>query len=112
MTQPLIYVDVLKDTPRTLEEFQYDNRGADVDDIAAEYRIYKERFQPYRIIVTSGDNHEPLFRSTESYFNRADAIHAAQIAFGRGSNVYLREHEKGNVQLRLASDGPGEPITW
>lgn len=88
MSNPLIYVDL-----------QYTPKPDGFDG---------HRWQPWSIMVCSGDNHEALFRSTERYTNRADAVHAAQIAFGAQSNVYLREHEKGNVELRLASDHPSE----
>lgn len=47
---------------------------------------------------------EPGDVGTERYLHRADAIHAAELAFGSGSNVYLRESEHGNVLLRLAND--------
>ena len=52
-----------------------------------QYRELVDRFQPWSLLIVSGDNHEPLFRSTERYLHRADAIHAAEFAFGSGSNV-------------------------
>lgn len=82
----LIYVDLIE----TPEPTDYDG----------------PRWQPWGILVRSGDNNKPLFKTTEAYTNREDAIRAAEIAFGRGSNVYLREAEHGNVLLRLASDAP------
>jgi hypothetical protein len=85
---PLIYVD-LAYTP--FVESPLKGHGPD-----------PARHQPWRLLIKSGDNQKPLFRSTESYFNRDDAIHAAELAFGSGSNVYLREAEHGNRVLRMA----------
>lgn len=98
----LIYVDLVRDEPMTFEEFaiEWDNDGVQVA-----YRTYRDRFQPWRLLIKSGLNQEPLFKSTESYFNKADAEHAARIAFASGSDVYLRQAEHGNELLRLASDG-------
>lgn len=79
---PLIYVD-LEHTPKP-------------DDYEG------PRWQGWRTLVKSGDNEEPLFVSSEAYINRGDAIHAAGLAFGDHSNVYLRESEHGNALLRLA----------
>lgn len=101
---PLILVDLVRDEPLTSDEFIA--RGYVFTKTL--YQKYLDRFQPWRLLIKSGDNQEPLFRSTESYVNKADAIHAAELAFGRGSDVYLRQHEVGNVLLRLASDGPAE----
>lgn len=106
----LIYVDLVKDEPKSFDDWA----EAFVDEYVAtpqantDYDDYVERFQPWRLAIISGDNQKELFRSSESYFNRADAEHAAEIGFGRGSNVYLREAEHGNALLRLASDGPAE----
>lgn len=60
--------------------------------------------QPWRSVVKSGDNEEVLFVSSESYHNRADALHAIDLAFGTQANVYRRESEHGNFELRLAKD--------
>lgn len=81
----LIYVDLL-----------YTEEPADRPRDAA-------RWQPWRTIVRSGDNMRALFRSSEAYTNRQDCIDAAQLAFGDDANVYLRETEHGNVELRLAA---------
>lgn len=103
---PLIYVDLVKDAPQSRDEWEKSGGiiPGKADYIAAVgmgYAQYINRFQPWRLLIKSGDNQEPLFRSTESYFNRADAIHAAELAFGSGSNVYLREAEHGDRVLRL-----------
>lgn len=105
----LIYVDLVKDEPQSLSRFAQkngwpaDTTAEQNDTLAISYQAYLDRFQPFRLLIVSGDNHKPLFRSAESYFNRGDAVHAAQIAFGNQSNVYLREPEHGDVQLRLAA---------
>lgn len=107
----LIFVDVVKDEPLSSEAWhaKYDATFGEIaEDDDPEHRQYLDRFQPWRLAVISAGNQEELFRSSESYFNREDAIHAAEIAFGCGSNVYLRESEHGNVELRLASDRPAE----
>lgn len=96
---PLIYVVLIEDRMLTMEEFIA--TGAVIT--KAKYQSYAENFQPWRLLVKSGDNHKDLFRSTESYFNEADARHAAHIAFGPNSNVYLRHAEQGDEQLRLAT---------
>lgn len=85
---PLIYVDVVY-----TECPQSPHKGTGRD---------PERWQPWRVVVKSGDNQKTLFVSSESYFNRADALHAAMLAFGTGSNVYLRQAEHGNQVLRMA----------
>jgi hypothetical protein len=96
--KPLIYVVLIEDRMLTMEEFIA--TGAVIT--KAKYQSYTENFQPWRLLVKSGDNHRDLFRSTESYYNRADAEHAADIAFGPNSDVYLRHAEQGDVPLRLA----------
>lgn len=63
------------------------------------------RWQPWRIVIRSGDNFAPLFKSTESYTNQDDAKHAIDLAFGPGSNVYLRQSEQGDQVIRWASSG-------
>lgn len=107
----LIFVDLVRDEPLSAEDWhaKYDESFGEIaEDGDPDYRQYVDRFQAFRLLIISGDNRQPLFRSTESYFNRADAIHAAEIAFGSASNVYLREVEHGNELLRLASDSPAE----
>ena len=114
MSAPLIYVDLIRDDPMTKDEFRQHavitNATWPQGELDAEYMKYINRFQPWRLLILSGDNHEPMFRSTERYFNRADALHAAELAFGSGSNVYLREAEHGNVVLRLAVSTPADDI--
>ena len=107
----LIYVDLVRDEPLSAEDWhaKYDATFGEIaEDDEPEYQQYLDRFQPWRLLIKSGDNQEPLFKSTESYFNKADAENAARIGFGRGSNVYLRQSEHGNELLRLASDSPAE----
>lgn len=64
------------------------------------------RPQPWYWVALSGDNNRVLGRSSERYTNKQDCIDSATLLFGTGSNVYLRETEHGNVQLRLATTGP------
>lgn len=104
---PLIYVDLIKDEPLNIEQYrtQYHyGYGAEQEkELRSAYNgRYLKKFQPWRVLIKSGDNQEPLFRSTESYFHEADARHAVDLAFGPGSNVYLRASEKGNELLRAA----------
>lgn len=95
---PLIYVDIIEEQPQTRE--QYDRKRANTTE--AQHARYVAKFQPWRLAIKSGDNQKALFRSTERYSNRTDAIHAAELAFGERSNVYLREAEHGNRALRMA----------
>lgn len=103
MTHPLIFVDLIETPPIPREAFFASHPGEDAGDIADSYREYVKNYQPWHSVVRSGDNQEPLFRSTERYFNREDADHAIQLAFGNNSNVYLRETEQGDKLLRLAT---------
>lgn len=98
---PLIWVDLIEIKPLTSE--QYADRYRGFTDTPARYREYRGTFQPWRLLIKSGDNEKRMFRSTERYFNRADAIHAAERCFGPGSNVYLREAGVGNRVLRAAT---------
>lgn len=100
----LVYVDLIKETPDTLDRFTEAHPGTDGELVESLYRKYLAGFQPYRVLIKSGDNEEPLFRSTERYFNRGDAVNAIRIGFDNHSNVYLREAEVGNQELRLAQD--------
>jgi len=100
---PLVYVDLIKEPPKTYGQFVAAHPARRfAAGAGAAYRTYIDNFQPWRVLIRSGDNYEPLFRSTERYFNEADARHAIELAFGPGSNVYLRQAEHGNVELRLA----------
>jgi hypothetical protein len=103
MADSLIDVDLIETPPISREEFFAAHFGDDVGDIARSYREYIKRYQPWHSLVKSGGNQEPLFESTERYFNRDDAVHAIELAFGGNSNVYLREAEHGDVELRLAN---------
>lgn len=102
--ESLIYVVLIEDRMLTMDEFIA--TGAVIT--KAKYQSYAENFQPWRLLVKSGDNHRDLFKSTESYFNEADARHAAHIAFGPNSNVYLRHAEQGDEELRLATAADGD----
>lgn len=62
----------------------------------------RTRWQPWSAMISSAGNHEDLFKSTESWTNRSDAVNAIRLAFTNGSNVYLRQAELGNVLLRRA----------
>lgn len=63
------------------------------------------RWQPWSVMVRSGDNHHVLFRSSERYTNEEDAVRAAEIAFGMNSNVWLRfpgRRDVDNKPIRMA----------
>jgi len=62
----------------------------------------RSQFQPWRWHAVSAGNHKILAQG-ERYFNEADALHAIDLLFGSGSNVYLRQHEQGNKALRMAT---------
>lgn len=58
------------------------------------------RWQPWSAIIKSAGNMEPLFRSTERWTNRQDAIDTITLAHSAATTVFLREAEHGNVLLR------------
>lgn len=65
------------------------------------------RPQRWRWRALNGDNSRILAISSESYTNRQDAVDAIAELFGDTSNVYRREVEVGNVELRLAAAPEG-----
>lgn len=103
--RPTIIVDLIEQKPLSRPIFD-ETYGVTDDRGDAAYRDYLARFQPWRVIVLSGDNQKVLFRSSERYFNEADARHAAELAFGRRSDIYLRKVQDGVVtheMLRAAA---------
>ena len=100
--QATIYVDLKREEPLEFESWAEANDLEPGEDAQNSYRAYRLAFQPFRLLVKSGDNHKPLFRSTERYANEVDARHAAVLAFGANSNVYLRRPEQANEALRMA----------
>lgn len=102
-TPPRIYVDLMQQQPQSAPDFYHDHEDEDIDVITAKYRAYLSRFQPWRVAIKSGDNERMLFMSSEHYFNETDARHAIELAFGTGSDVYLRQAEHGDQTLRLAA---------
>jgi hypothetical protein len=62
----------------------------------------RPRWQPWRVVILSGDNQRRLFRGSERWTNKQDALDAISLVFGSGSNVYLRMAETGNLALRYA----------
>lgn len=71
------------------------------------------RPQLWRWRAFNAGNFKRLAVSSEAYTNRQDCIDAIEQLFGPGSNVYLREHEKGNQPLRMAypSEVPSATVT-
>lgn len=103
MPEPaVIYIDLIKDEPMTRGEWIIENPSRDPDYIETGYKQYLDRFQPWRWNAKREGNFEVMARG-ESYFNEADARHAIDELFAAGSNVYLRQHEKGNEPLRMAT---------
>lgn len=100
---PLIFVDIIREEPLPQDEWELDEVFEPNEDIDGAYRAYRLAFEPWRVLVRSGDNQEPLFRSTERYGEERTALHAAEIAFGQRSDVYLRQKGRGSVALRLAA---------
>lgn len=96
---PVIFVDLVEEKPLSRPIFD-ETYGVTDDAGEKAYRDYLARFQPWRVIVRSGGNSKILFRSSERYFNERDAFHAARIAFGPDSDVYLRQANADNVELR------------
>lgn len=61
------------------------------------------RPQHWRWRATNGNNHRVLAVSSEAYTNESDCLDAIQELFSNGTDVYLRQTEQGDQQLRLAS---------
>ena len=66
----------------------------------SENRWPLKRPQRWSWVALSGDNFRVLARSSESYTNKGDCLDAVALLFGDGTNVFLRQSEKGNVALR------------
>jgi uncharacterized protein YegP (UPF0339 family) len=58
------------------------------------------RKQPWRWVAKSAGNQRKLATSGEWYSNLQDALDAIALVWGDGTNVFLRQSEKGNVALR------------
>jgi uncharacterized protein YegP (UPF0339 family) len=58
------------------------------------------RKQPWRWVAKSAGNQKKLATSGESYSNLQDALDAIALVWGDGTNVFLRQSEKGNIALR------------
>ena len=103
---PVLYLDLIEREPKTLEEFgdDVDEPYDDVDALKAAYRQYRDRFQPFRLVLKSAGNNEPLMWG-ESYFHREDALSTAHLVGSWETTVFLREAEHGNVLLRQAVRG-------
>lgn len=107
---PVIYVDLIKDTPLSLDEWKaqhpaFDPCDDDPDYLAAvadAYAEYRDRFQPWHWHAKREGNFE-IVAQGERYFNESDAQHNIDILFRDKSNVYLRQHEQGNQPLRMAA---------
>lgn len=99
---PLIYVDLIKVTPMSYDNYS-NTKGRGFADPQTRYRAYMDSFQPWRWVAKSGDNQKAMARSSERYFNKTDALHAIHLLFGSGSNVFLRQAEFGNENLRRPS---------
>jgi uncharacterized protein YegP (UPF0339 family) len=82
---PVVYVDL----------FQSENDTARAPKAA--------RPQLWRWRAFNAGNFERLAVSSEAYTNRQDCLDAIEQLFGSRTNVYLRQHEKGNVALRMAA---------
>lgn len=63
------------------------------------------RWQGWWWRAINGGNFKVLAVASEMYTNKQDCIDAITELFGSGSNVYLRQSEQGNQELRLASGG-------
>lgn len=82
MSAPLIYVDVRQ----------------------SKSRWPLIRPQRWYWVALNGNNFHTLARSSEMYTSRYDCLDAVAQLFGTTSNVYLRQHEKGNAALRMAAE--------
>lgn len=71
--------------------------------------IYVDVYQTKRLLkrewrwrAINAGNRKTMATSGEGYLNRADCMAAVYQLFGAATNVYLRQHELGNVVLRMA----------
>jgi hypothetical protein len=62
----------------------------------------RSRWQPWRVVILAAGNMKTLFRGSERWTNKQDALDAITLAFGDRSNVFLRQAEVGNQVLRRA----------
>lgn len=72
------------------------------------YKFGGKRWQGYRWTARNGGNMTPLAVSSEAYSNYDDCVAAIAELFGDNANVYLRQEEHGNVQLRLSPHNQGK----
>ncbi len=89
-----VIVRLVETPPATLAEYvaRIDGEGNEFDGqehVEAAYNAYRQRHQPWRWVALSAGNHEPLAKSTESYFNRADCEHAIEVLFSATTRVEL-----------------------
>lgn len=61
-----------------------------------------KRPQRWYWVALNANNMRRMARSSETYTNRKDCIAAIWQLFGDSTTVYLRQHELGNVNLRMA----------
>jgi hypothetical protein len=85
MPTPLIFIDIYEDKP-PLTVLSVLRGG---------------RPQRWRWRALNGNNFRVLAVSSEAYTNYSDAVAAITELFGDGSEVYLRQAERGNRVLRL-----------
>jgi hypothetical protein len=84
MADSLVFVDLFQSRPRKL----------------------LGRAQTWRWRARNGNNFRVLAVSSEAYTNYQDAVDTVTQLFGDSSNVYLRQKERGDVELRLSSNNP------
>lgn len=86
-----VFVDLIEMKPRKQRD----------DESNEDYSAYIETsFQPWRWVAKNAGNQKKLARSSERYFNREDALAAAEQVFSAATTVFKREAEMGNVLLR------------
>ena len=64
------------------------------------------RPQLWRWRAINGSNFEVMAIASEAYTNKQDCLDAIAQLFGASTNVYLRQHEQGDQELRLANNNP------
>lgn len=96
---PVIYIELIEEKPLSRENYFRRHPTGD------HYR-YLDKFQPWRFIAKSVANQKMLARSSERYFNEADAVHAIDLLWGPESIVYRRQAEAGDVLIRHPEPWP------
>lgn len=66
----------------------------------------RTRWQPWTVWIWVKGNNENLFKGSERWTNKQEAIDAVNLAHGPESIVYLRQPEAGDLLIRHPEPWP------